>query len=607
MTKVFSITRNGILLVCLCVVAQGAMGQEGNVLPESISAQRLLGQRLQTPPLAGSRSISGVQPRLPVMPALSPRPSETSDQPFRRERQADERRTVSSWAETVTGSSDTVIELIVGQARVLTAKQPIPEGDGIPVISLGDPSVVDFDLLPDPRMLRITGNRVGVTDLTFITADGQIYSYEIHVLYDLPLVSAHLDQVFPDAQIELVQLREHVVVRGEARSSAQVSQILQTLRAYLSSIQTQKTTRGRQTPSRPLGSGRPAEPESSGDEESGTADPSGEDGNGSAESPDEDFAGYSSEEGGRPSTTARAAAPQIFNQLRVPSVQQVMLKVQIAELSRSAVREIGVDLTFASASGNFLQSIATGSGNLVGVFPNAEFDIVLNALRRNSVATILAEPNLVTLNGHVATFQAGGEFPVPVGSISNLTPSVEFKQFGVLLSFIPYVQDDDVIRLSVQPEVSSIDEALSVSIVEGGDAVPGLRTRNASTTVDLREGQTLAIAGLLSRDLGSSTARVPILGDLPFFGVLFSDRNHRIDERELVVVVTPYLVSGMNADQRPPLPGREISEPDDLEFYLLNRIEGRTGRPHRSALNWDRPCQMNLERACLAGPIGFTE
>ena len=201
--------------------------------------------------------------------------------------------------------------------------------------------------------------------------------------------------------------------------------------------------------------------------------------------------GSTYEDGGRPSTNATFVQPQIINLLQVPGVQQVMLKVQLAELDRRALREIGADLTFASG-GNFLASLAVGGGgNVVGVFNGGEFGIVMQALRQNNVAKVLAEPNLVTLSGHAARFQSGGEFPVPSAQLGGGAGNnrVEFKPFGVQLAFVPYIQDDGLIRLHVEPEVSNVDESLAVTLIEGGDPVPGVRTRNASTTVELRKAR----------------------------------------------------------------------------------------------------------------------
>jgi pilus assembly protein CpaC len=189
------------------------------------------------------------------------------------------------------------------------------------------------------------------------------------------------------------------------------------------------------------------------------------------------------------------------------------------------------------------------------------------------------------------------------------TVTIEFKQFGVQLDFVPYVLEDETIRLTVSPEESSLDFASAV-IVNGGFTVPGINTRRASTTVEMRPGQTLALAGLLRVSVDANTKRIPGLGDLPYIGPLFSNTSHTRQEKELVVLVTPYLVSPMNPDTVPHLPTDGLTDPNDLEFYLLNRIEGRTGREFYPTREWDDPWKlrhlMHLEQSGWSGPVGFS-
>ena len=169
--------------------------------------------------------------------------------------------------------------------------------------------------------------------------------------------------------------------------------------------------------------------------------------------------------------------------------------------------------------------------------------------------------------------------------------------------------DDESIRLRVSPEVSTIDEAIGVQI--SGFQVPGLQSRKLSTVVELKEGETLALAGLLQTEMDGQTDRIPLVGDLPYVGPFFSNTSHRRAERELLVLVTPHLVRAMRPEQVAPLPGAEVNDPNDLEFYLLNRIEGRTGRPHRPTTSWDDTCGlvelMHLERKNVCGPVGLSD
>src|SRR5207302_410403 len=237
-----------------------------------------------------------------------------------------------------------------------------------------------------------------------------------------------------------------------------------------------------------------------------------------------------------------------------------------------------------------IANAALGPSNTVfGIFEKSDFEFFLSALRRNTLLKILAEPNLVALNGQAASFLAGGEFPVPVPQVgaSGVAPTVTvaFKEFGVRLDFLPTILDGDVIRLAVDPEVSTIDFAIGTVLVAGGTPVPGLNTRKAHTVVEMREGQTLAIAGLLQLTLDGTTTRIPGLGDLPILGPFFQNTTSNRVEKELIVLVTPYLVEPMNPGQVPPVPGDEVNAPTDLEFYFLHRIEGRTVVDFRATTN----------------------
>ena len=244
---------------------------------------------------------------------------------------------------------------------------------------------------------------------------------------------------------------------------------------------------------------------------------------------------------------------------------------------------------------------------------SGSFAYIVDAMRANSVLKILAEPTLVSYSGHEATFLAGGEFPVPVpqnsGSGTN-TVTVQFKEFGVKLGFLPQILDGDRIRLTVTPEVSSIDRTLSTTLVENGDPVPGLNTRRSTTTMEMKPGQTLAMAGLLQLTMSNETRRLPGIGDLPVLGPFFSNNTGERTEKELIVMVTPYMVEPVDESETGLLPGEEVQEPNDLEFYLLGRVEGRTGADFRSTTNWDDPLnlvsRMKLHRKYLTGPSGYS-
>jgi pilus assembly protein CpaC len=272
----------------------------------------------------------------------------------------------------------------------------------------------------------------------------------------------------------------------------------------------------------------------------------------------------------------------VISMLQIPGEKQVMLKVRVAELKRSALRELGTDFNF-DIKDFMLSSILPGGGNLLttGTFSQGGFEVVLNFLMTNGSAKILAEPNLVTLSGYPATFLAGGQFPVPtvVGVGGAQAATTTFKAFGTQLTFTPTVLDKDRIRLNVVPTFSTLNRENSVN------GIFGLDSRTVSTTVDLREGQVLAIAGLLQEQQAGSNARVPYLGDIPGVGNLLADRSISRDETELLIVVSPELVHPLEPERAPTLlPGMEVTEPDDHEFFWYGYIEGDPNVHHRSTV-----------------------
>jgi len=600
---------------------------------------------------------SEIPPTLPRVPLAPPRPAQGLN-------------SVESFIEPLRGN-DATIDLLVNQARILTLKQEMTVGRTQPLIAVGDPTILDFIVL-NSRQLRITGRGIGVTDLSITTARNETYSFEIRVLADLTLIHGKLRVAFPDARVKLSQVRDHFVVEGEARDPAQIARIIQTITAYLTSVYIEQgrtvtvaQTRqvlgalGGQTPAgaqaaaagalgAPPGLVLPMQPGAAGAQgiAPGVVVQPGAEG---AEAPVNPFASYaaSAELAGPTQASNRGAIPQIINLLRVVGSQQVMLKVRIAELNRTAMRRIGANfLGVDPHTGGIVGSSIAGStgyagtigqpGNLItgnqlfgsstlgpnganstvfGIFQDANFEFSLTALRQNGLLKILAEPNLVALNGQTASFLAGGEFPVPVPQVSAAgvapTITVRFREFGVRLGFVPYILDGDVIRLTVAPEVSNIDFTIAVTLVAGGSPVPGLNTRKAQTTVELHEGQTLAIAGLLQLTLAGETDRIPGLGDLPIIGPMFSNTNSQRIEKELVVLVTPYLIEPMSPGQVPPTPGDEVKQPNDLEFFFLNRIEARTGKDFRATTSWDDTFNLRnhlkLEKKYVNGPVGFSE
>ncbi len=215
-----------------------------------------------------------------------------------------------------------------------------------------------------------------------------------------------------------------------------------------------------------------------------------------------------------------------------------------------------------------------------------------------------------------AEFQAGGSFPVPVisgggggGGGQNLQ-GVNFIPFGVQLQFTPNIEANGVIRLAVNAEVSTRDESLGTSIGggAGGTQVSGLNSRNFSTTVQLRTGQTIAVAGLMQTNYGASTERIPFWGDLPLIGSTGGVNKNSSGEQELVILVTPHLVAPINSSGSPGLPGNDVHEPTDVEFFVANRLESRRSKDYRASVQTDWARQKSAERCrmqtYMIGSIG---
>jgi pilus assembly protein CpaC len=291
---------------------------------------------------------------------------------------------------------------------------------------------------------------------------------------------------------------------------------------------------------------------------------------------------------------AKSYAPEgrVNNFVEVGGVHQVMLEVRIAEMSRSLTRRLGIN--FAAQKGDqFAISLLGGLAGLDEGVPAVEsllagpavnslfrFDTgdwtwtgFMDALNEDGLLKILAEPTLTTLSGQSANFLAGGEFPVPVPQGLG-TVGIEYKPFGVGLIFEPTVLSKEKISIQVTPEVSELD--FSTAAVIEGFVTPGITTRRASTTVELGDGQSFAIAGLLRDSVLTDVQKFPLLGDIPILGVLFQSKSFIKRETELVIVVTPHLVKPLDI-AKVSLPTDFYVEPSATEFYLFGKTEGSEG------------------------------
>lgn len=281
---------------------------------------------------------------------------------------------------------------------------------------------------------------------------------------------------------------------------------------------------------------------------------------------------------------AQAYAPdRVTNGLVIKDSHQVMLEVRFIEASRKAIKELGVGLLTSRQSGlvpspgdfSAASSVTTNnpvvSGILRGGIGAAALDVRIEALEDKGIIRTLAEPNLVAMSGETASFLAGGEIPIPVpGQLGQI--AIEYRKFGVGLSFSPTVLDDEIINLKVAPEVSQIDPTTAVRINE--ISVPGLKVRRANTTIELRNGQSFAIAGLLQSESSNNRSQVPWLGDIPILGSLFSSTRFQQDETELVILVTPHLAQPVSdiSELASPMDGMML--PSDFGAFIGNKLEG---------------------------------
>jgi pilus assembly protein CpaC len=485
------------------------------------------------------------------------------------------------------------LSLVVGHPRILTfaewATKPQVR------LYLADESIVRWDIISDSEV-AVVGLQPGTTVLAIWFADPttdtgkRVLSFRVRVFEDpqfrttLADLERQVAELFPDSHVQLSIVRDRLVVRGQAKDSIEAGQILTIL------AQTRRSQQG----------GRNRDPET----------------RSTNVFIDQDQFAMEEDAALRRSVMDSTALAQsgIINLLTIPGEQQVTLHVTLAEVNRSALRSIGTNIEIGGSGDVSFVSLllpngfnAASGGNLAVNTP--DFRLALNALRDLGFARTLAEPNLTAINGQVASFRAGDTFPVPNAqtAFGGVGQSVSQQFVGVDVQFIPYIVDRDRIRLRVRGQVSARDDEESADIA--GTNVPGTRTRDFFTTVELRDGQTLAMAGLMQTTLVGNAQRVPFLGDLPVVGTLFTNKNNSATEQELVVLVTPELAHPLEKCDRPPLPGSDLYEPTDHEFYLGNRMESRRMQDFRSPVRTDMARIRRFERCCedqyIIGPSGY--
>jgi len=411
---------------------------------------------------------------------------------------------VSAYAQNLT--PETVepfkIDIVSGKSIVMKSDMNIKR------VSIGSPEIADFILL-SPKEIYVKGKAAGLTNM-ILWHDGKVTSiYDIEVKYDLSRLKEKLYQILPDEEeIRIMSTNDSLTLSGRISSAASLAQAVNLAQSY-------------------------------------------------------------------------APKGKVNNLLTVGGTHQVMLEVKIAELSRSVGKELGINLGVAFSIGDLSATLISGfAGGLLpglgdGGSPgfkgggrytrgDATWLGTFNALKENGLLKIMAEPNLVALSGQTASFLAGGEFPIPVSDGDNGI-TVEWKDFGVGLSFTPNVISRDKISIQVASSVSEIDYTNAIRIE--GFVTPGINIRKAATMIELGDGQSFVIAGLLSENIRENVEKFPFLGDIPILGALFRSSSFQKNETELVIIVTPRFIKPINKDAQP-VPPDFYTEPDDTQFYF---------------------------------------
>jgi pilus assembly protein CpaC len=392
--------------------------------------------------------------------------------------------------ETVTVQPATqTLEISAGKSTILNFPQ------GLDRVSVGNPEVLDAVVL-SPREVLVNGKAPGVTSL-ILSGGGTNRIYDVVVSNDARLLSDRIAAMFPGENIDVSVDRDLVVLSGRVGDPYVAQRALALARQYA------------------------------------------------------------------------ADSTRVLNAFQLDDTRQVLLQVRIAEVNKSELLDWGIKATRVDpfnirgdteghigfgapggTGGNFINNppgpdqFFSDALNLYFFDPGANVGIFVRALKEKGLLQMLAEPNLVAANGQEASFLVGGEFPYLVveGSGTSRTISVEFKEFGVRLKFRPTMLGEGLINLEVEPEVSQLDFGNGVNF--GGFLIPALSTRRAKTSVQLRDGQTFSIAGLISHEVAEVVSKLPVLGDIPILGYLFKSKSWRERQTELVVLITPNIVSG---------------------------------------------------------------
>lgn len=400
----------------------------------------------------------------------------------------------------------------IGKSTILQLDEPVRNR------SLGDPSVVQAAMV-SPRTMYLLGLAVGTTNMIVQGRSGSCDVINVAVNSDAGGLQAAIAQLMPDERnVRVTSAGGDLVLAGRVSNAATAQQVVEIAKAY--------AKRGK-------------------------------------------------------------VEGHVLNMMAVDAPQQVMLEVKVAEVSKTLINQMGSALNlqggFGSWTGGIVSSLLSGAGAALSAAKSNRLPLsaTLDAQKTDNLVKILAEPNLVTLSGQEASFLSGGKIFIPVPqSSSNGTTTITLQQeeFGVALRFLPTVLDGDRINLKVAPEVSELSPTgvtLTSTNVSGVNILPLITTRRASTTVQMRDGETFAIGGLLQNNVSGALKAVPGLGEVPVLGALMRSTSFQNDLTELVFIITPHLVKPLRTATAPPLPTDSFTTPSALDIYATGNMEGR--------------------------------
>ena len=428
------------------------------------------------------------------------------------------------------------LELVIGKSTLMRVSSPIER------VSLGNPGVADISVI-SPMELYVLGKNYGSTNLLIWRKGGGTTAIDVNVSIDSERMEKKLRELLPgEKNIHVRPAADSVILTGTVSSAMKAKHAEDIANAFVRDINKNLVL-----------------PVVAGDAKA--------------------------KPGATMSVGGGDSGAKVVNLLQVEQAQQVMLEVKVAEVSKTLMDKLGAGLSARGGTGisySILSSLLSNSAGVFSITADNGNRLTLDAETKDGLIKVLAEPNIISISGQEASFLAGGKIFIPVARNNAATGTVitlEEKEFGVGLKFTPTVLDGGLINLRVAPEVSEISQTGSpFTTVDGTTSIlPSVTTRRVQTTVQLMDGQSLAIAGLIKNNVTESIKRIPLLGEIPVLGALFRSSEFQGDRSELMFLITPRLVKA--ASSVPALPTDGFVPPTRTDFFLNNKLEGGKKAP----------------------------